>query len=62
MRLAEVLTVGCDLPTYSQPAMLRRMHRLLAPDESYAAFMNRILASLEARGRATAGLLRLQVD
>jgi hypothetical protein len=60
VRLAEVLTQGCDLPAYSQPAMLRRMHRLLAPDESYAVFMNRILASLEDRGRATAGLLRLQ--
>jgi hypothetical protein len=59
VRLAEVLTQGCDLPAYSQPAMLRRMHRLLAPDESYASFMSRILVSLEDRGRATAGLLRL---
>jgi hypothetical protein len=59
VRLAEVLTRGCDLPAYSQPAMLRRMHRLLAPDESYTTFMSRILASLEDRGRATAGLLRL---
>jgi hypothetical protein len=59
VRLAEVLTQGCDLPAYSQPAMLRRMHRLLAPEESYLVFMTRILASLEDRSRATAGLVTL---
>jgi hypothetical protein len=37
VRLAEVTSQGCDLPAYSQPAMLRRMHRLLAPDEGYTA-------------------------
>lgn len=59
VRLAEVITQGCNLPAYSQPAMLRRVHRLLAPDESYVAFMTRVLGSLEDRGRATAGLITL---
>jgi hypothetical protein len=59
VRLAEVVTQGCDLPAYSQPAMLRRMHRLLAPGESYLVFMTRILQSLEDRSRATAGLITL---
>ena len=56
VRLAETLTYGCDLEACSQPTMLRRVHRLLAPDEPYLAFMARILRSADERSRATAGL------
>lgn len=56
VRLAETLTHDCDLEAWAQPAMLRRMHRLLAPDGSYEAFMARILGSPDYRNRATAAL------
>jgi hypothetical protein len=56
VRLAEAVTYGCDLEACSQPAMLRRVHRLLAPDETYLAFITRILRSAEARSEATARL------
>jgi hypothetical protein len=56
VRLAETLTHDCDLEAWTQPAMLRRMHRLLAPDGSYTAFMSQILGSHDFRGRATAAL------
>lgn len=59
VRLAEALTYGCALEACSQPAMLRRIHRLLAPDETYLAFMTRILRSAEERARATERLQAL---
>lgn len=59
VRLAETVTHGCELEACSQPTMLRRMHRLLAPDETYLAFMTRILRSADDRSRATAGLQAL---
>jgi hypothetical protein len=62
VRLAELSARGCDLPAYSQPAMLRRVHRQLAPDESFATFMARILSSLDDRSRATARLEQLMVQ
>lgn len=62
VRLAETITHGCDLEACSQPTMLRRIQRLLAPDESYLAFMTRILRSADARGRATARLQALVAE
>ncbi len=56
VRLAETLTHHCELEACAQPAMLRRMHRLLAPDGSYVAFMSQILGSHDFRSRATAAL------
>jgi hypothetical protein len=38
VRLAETQSQNCDLEACSQPTMLRRMHRLLAPGDSYRAF------------------------
>jgi hypothetical protein len=59
VRLAETQSRHCDLEACSQPAMLRRVHRLLAPDEPYLAFMTRILRSVDDRSRATASLQAL---
>ena len=59
VRLAETLSLHCDLEACSQRTMLRRVHRLLAPDESYLAFMIRILRSADERSRATARLQAL---
>jgi len=59
VRLAEVSSQGCDLPAYSQPAMLRRVHRQMAPDESFVTFMTRILSSNDDRRQATARLEQL---
>jgi hypothetical protein len=56
VRLAETLTLQCDLEACSQRTMLRRVHRLLAPDDSYLGFMTRILRSADDRSRATAAL------
>jgi len=56
VRLAESVSVGCDLEACSQPTMLRRIHRLLAPDEPYLSFMTRILHSAGDRRHATASL------
>lgn len=59
VRLAETLSRHCDLEACSQRTMLRRVHRLLAPDDSYPAFMARILRSPDQRSRATARLQAL---
>jgi hypothetical protein len=59
VRLAETLTHHCDLEAHTQPAMLRRVHRLLAPDDSYVAFMTRILTVPDYRSEVTLRLERL---
>jgi hypothetical protein len=59
VRLAETPTLGCDLEACSQRGMLRRLQRLLAPEDSYPAFMARILGSPDYRGAMTARLDRL---
>ena len=49
IRLAELPAIGCRFEASSQPAMLKRVWRLLAPDEPYAVFMARVVSSPSLR-------------
>jgi hypothetical protein len=59
VRLAERPALGCNFEACSQRGMLRRLQRLLAPEDSYATFMGRILGSPDYRRAMTARLDRL---
>jgi hypothetical protein len=61
VRLAEVPTENCPFEACSQPAMLRRVHRLLAPQDSYATFMTRIIDADDYRRQATLRLVGTSV-
>lgn len=47
--LAEVPSTNCSLPSLTQPAMLRCVHRRLASDLNYRQFMERIIHDHEYR-------------
>jgi hypothetical protein len=49
IRLAELHAAGCPFEARSQPAMLKAIWRLLAPDEPYPVFMAEVVSSASFR-------------
>lgn len=49
IRLAELRAVGCPFEACSQPTMLKRVWRLLAPDQPYTVFMAGVVGSATFR-------------
>lgn len=59
VRLAEIPTAACPWPALFQAALLRLLHRRLAADRSYEAFVAELVRDEAYRARATRALAML---
>ncbi len=59
VRLAEIPTTRCPLPALSHSAILRLVHRRLAPERPYRDFIDRIVREETCRRRMSRLLKRL---